>query len=59
MELSEEALAVYSQILAEARPAGEVVEEETSAGVDDFEHDGAELNGLNSDTDDPLVVRNR
>jgi hypothetical protein len=54
----EQAERAYGQLLAEARQAGEVVEEDSEEGLGDEEVDGAELHDVYSaDDDDPLVAR--
>jgi hypothetical protein len=53
----EQAERAYEQLLAEARGAGELVEEDTEEGLGDEEVDGAELRDVYSaDDDDPLVT---
>ena len=47
----------YLQILAEARAAGEVVDEDSDEGLGDIAVDGAELRDVSSaEDDDPLVT---
>ena len=52
----EEAERVYGQMLEGARRAGHVVQEDSDDDLGDYESVGAELNDVNSDTDDPLVA---
>ena len=52
----EEAERVYGQMLEGARRAGHVVQEDSDDDLGDYETIGAELNDVNSDTDDPLVA---
>jgi hypothetical protein len=54
----EQAERAYAQLLADARQAGEVVEEDSEEGLGDEEVDGAELHDVYSaDDDDDLVAR--
>lgn len=47
----------YTQLLADARQAGELVEEDSDEGLGDEEVDGAELRDVYAaEDDDPLVV---
>ena len=51
----DEAQRAYDQLLTESRDAGEVVEEDSTDDLGDFEVDGAEIRDQFADTDDELV----
>ena len=46
----------YDQLLAEARQAGELVQEDSDEGIGDFESAGAEVRDQYSDSDDDLLI---
>jgi hypothetical protein len=52
---TDEAQRAYEQMLDEARRAGEIVEEDSTDDIGDFEADGAEMRDMFVDTDDDLV----
>jgi len=52
---TDEAQVAYEQMVNEARAAGDVVEEDSTDDVGDFESGGAEIRDLYADTDDPLT----
>ena len=52
---TDEAQRAYDQLLAESRTAGEVVEEDSTDDLGDFEANGAEMRDMFADTDDELV----
>jgi hypothetical protein len=54
---SDEAQRAYDQLLAESRQAGELVEEDSTEDIGDFESGGAEVRGLYSDSDEDELVR--
>jgi hypothetical protein len=52
----DEAERAYAQLLADARQAGEVVEEDSEEGLGDEELDGAELRDVYSADDDDALI---
>ena len=52
---TDEAQVAYEQMVNEARAADDVVEEDSTDDVGDFESGGAEIRDLYADTDDPLT----
>jgi len=52
---TDEAQRAYDQLLTESREAGEIVEEDSTDDLGDFEADGAEIRDQFADTDDELV----
>jgi|SRR5579859_902243 len=51
-----EAGQAFEQLLAEARQAGELVEEDSTEDLGDFETGGAEVRDQYSDSDDDLLI---
>jgi hypothetical protein len=54
---SEEAQRAYEQLLEESRQAGELVEEDSTEDVGDFESSGAEVRDLFADSDEDELSR--
>ena len=51
-----EAAQAFDQLLAESRQAGELVEEDSTEDIGDFETGGAEVRDLYSDSDGDLLI---
>lgn len=56
---SDEAQRAYEQLLNESRRAGELVEEDSSEDVGDFEGSGAEVRDLYADVDEDELTQDR
>ncbi|HKW60412.1 MAG TPA: hypothetical protein VJR46_11740 [Candidatus Dormibacteraeota bacterium] len=54
---SDEAQRAYDQLLDESRTSGELVEEDSTDNVGDFETEGAEIRDLYSDQDEDELTR--
>ena len=56
---SDEAQRAYEQLLSESRRAGELVEEDSSEDIGDFEGSGAEVRDLYADVDEDELTQDR
>jgi hypothetical protein len=54
---SDEAQRAYEQLLEESRQAGELVDEDSTEDIGDFETGGAEVRDLYSDSDEDELAR--
>jgi len=54
---AEEAQRAFEQLLGESRQAGELVEDDSSEGIGDFETSGAEIRDLFADSDEDDLSR--
>jgi len=54
---AEEAQRAFEQLLGESRQAGELVEDDSSEGIGDFETSGAEIRNLFADSDEDDLSR--